>query len=90
MYQRGGAQAYSGNTLEADGSLDKASTVLVKRKKKLEKLDSSHGIDLGAVDLDGLGKDIGNRVSVQMDTLKNQSGKMVTRLWGRTDSTKGL
>ena len=52
----------------------------MKRKKNLERLGSSHGINLGEVDLDGLGKDIGNRVSVQRDTPKNQSGKVVTRL----------
>ena len=60
--------------------------VLVKRKKNLEKLGSSHGIDLEVVDLDGLVKDIENIVSEQRNMPKNQAGKMVTSLCVRTDS----
>ena len=60
--------------------------VLVKRRKNLEKLGSSHGLDLEVVDLDGLVKDIGNIVSEQRDMPKNLAGKMVTSLCVRTDS----
>ena len=57
----------------------------MKRKKNLEKLGSSPGINLEVVDLDGLIKDLGNIVSEQKDMPKNQSGKMVTSLCVRTD-----
>jgi len=85
LYQLGVAQAYAGNVLESVVSLDNAIAVLVKRKKNLEKLGSSPGINLEVVDLDGLIKDIGNIVSEQKDMPKNQSGKMVTSLCVRTD-----
>ena len=45
------AGAYAGNMLESDISWGKAIAVLVKRKKNLEKLGSSHGTDPGVVDL---------------------------------------
>ena len=50
-YQLGVAQAYTGNILESYVSLGNTIAVLVKRKKNLEKLGSSHGTDPGVVDL---------------------------------------
>ena len=89
LHQLGEAQAYAGNMIEPVVPLSNTIAILEKRKKNQEKLSSSHGIDRGVVDLDDLMKDIGNSVSGQRDTPKNQSGKMVATLGGRTDSIKG-
>ena len=83
------AQAYASKVIESEVSPSNAIAVLGKRKEDLEKLGSSHSIDRGVAGVGDRVEDVGNVVPEQRDRPKNQSGKMVTSLRGRTDSIVG-
>ena len=88
LYQLGVAQAYAGDMLEPIVPLGNTLAVPGKRKKNLEKLGSSHGIDLGVVDLDGLVKDIRDSDQCQggASSGKNQVQRMEATGQGESGS----